>query len=85
MNHLPEQARKDGKTTFRSIEINRKEIEFSEGFADLHTETYRSILSGNGNGPEDVKSSIELVYNLRKSQPIGKVPHSHAFLKDATV
>jgi UDP-N-acetyl-2-amino-2-deoxyglucuronate dehydrogenase len=82
-HHLPEKARLNSKTTFRSIEIDGKEIEFSEGFTDLHTETYRSILSGNGHGPADARPSIELVYNLRNLKPIGKVPHSHDFFKQS--
>lgn len=84
LNHIPPEVKKNGGTTFRSIEINEKEVEFSEGFIDLHTESYRSILSGKGFGPEDARPSIELVYNLRNLRPIGKLPHSHKFFKDAT-
>jgi UDP-N-acetyl-2-amino-2-deoxyglucuronate dehydrogenase len=85
LKYVPAELEKSGKTTFRSITVNGKEIEFSEGFADLHSEMYRSILSGNGFGPEVAKPSVELVYNLRNLKPIGNVPHSHEFLKKATL
>jgi UDP-N-acetyl-2-amino-2-deoxyglucuronate dehydrogenase len=85
LRHLPEIAKINAKTTYRSIEIDGKEVEFSEGFTDLHTETYRSILSGNGYGPESARPSIELVHKLRKLLPIGKVAHSHDLLKNAAL
>ncbi|MBN2765047.1 MAG: Gfo/Idh/MocA family oxidoreductase, partial [Paludibacteraceae bacterium] len=47
---LPEEIIRMGKRTFRSIKINKSELEFSEGFTELHTETYRNILDGNGFG-----------------------------------
>ena len=50
---------------FRSILIDNKELEFSEGFTDLHTESYKNILTGNGFGIDDAADSIELVYNLK--------------------
>lgn len=81
INNLPSTARQKGQTTFRSIEIDGKEVEFSEGFTDLHTEVYRSILAGKGFGPQDARQSIDLVHNLRKCIPLGKVPHSHEYLK----
>jgi UDP-N-acetyl-2-amino-2-deoxyglucuronate dehydrogenase len=81
INNVPEAARNTGKTTYRSIEIDGKEVEFSEGFADLHTEVYRSILSGNGFGPEDTRQSIQAVSNIRNAKPTGIAPHSHEFLQ----
>ncbi|MCX7696310.1 MAG: Gfo/Idh/MocA family oxidoreductase [Bacteroidales bacterium] len=56
------------KRTYRSIIVDGKEIEFSEGFTDLHTESYRNILAGNGFGIEDVRPSIELTYLIRNSK-----------------
>jgi len=58
--HTPE-----GQTTFRSITLDGKEIEFSKGFTDLHTESYKQILSGNGFPIETVRPSIELVSSIR--------------------
>jgi UDP-N-acetyl-2-amino-2-deoxyglucuronate dehydrogenase len=83
VNSVPEQARKAGKTTFRSITIDNKEVEFSEGFTDLHTEIYRDILAGNGFGPQDARASIQTVHNIRNAKAIGISPNSHEFLKKA--
>ena len=54
-----------GKPTFREITINDKSLEFSEGFTDLHQESYAAILNGNGFGLDDVMPSIKLVSALR--------------------
>ena len=37
---LPEEVRAQGKPTFRSIEIDGQELEFSENFTDLHSRVY---------------------------------------------
>jgi UDP-N-acetyl-2-amino-2-deoxyglucuronate dehydrogenase len=65
-NHIPESVKAAGKRTFRSLSIENQELEFSEGFTDLHTSSYRQILEGNGFCIQDAKASIELVHSLRK-------------------
>jgi UDP-N-acetyl-2-amino-2-deoxyglucuronate dehydrogenase len=65
-DHLPVQAKEQGKRTFRSITVDGEEVEFSEGFTDLHTRSYEHILSGNGFGLEDARRSIEIVHGIRK-------------------
>lgn len=65
-NNIPEKFRKDGRNTFRSIRIGEEEVEFSEGFTDLHTKVYEEILSGRGFGIEDTRMSIDLVHRIRK-------------------
>ena len=55
------------KTTFRSITVDGQEIEFSEGFADLHTRVYEEILAGRGFGLDDARASIEIAHKLRKA------------------
>jgi len=67
--NLPEAAQLAGKTTYRSIEIDGEEFEFSEGFADLHTAVYREIMAGRGLGLDEARPSINLVYELRNSLP----------------
>jgi UDP-N-acetyl-2-amino-2-deoxyglucuronate dehydrogenase len=80
IDDLPQEAKEKGKTTFRSITIDGEEFEFSEGFTDLHTRMYEVILEGNGYGLSDVRSSIELTYNLRMS-PVSKLtPELHSFM-----
>jgi UDP-N-acetyl-2-amino-2-deoxyglucuronate dehydrogenase len=64
-NHLPKQVKEQGKRTFRSLKMNNREIEFSDGFTDLHTLSYQEILKGNGFGLNDAKPSIELAHQIR--------------------
>lgn len=52
-------------STFREITINNRSLEFSDGFTDLHKESYAAILNGNGFGLNDVMPSIKLVSALR--------------------
>jgi UDP-N-acetyl-2-amino-2-deoxyglucuronate dehydrogenase len=65
---LPEEVAKQ-KTTYRSITLDGEEIEFSDGFTDLHTRSYEEILAGQGFGLDEVRSSVEIVSQLR-SVPI---------------
>lgn len=64
-DHLPQSAVAAGKRTFRSITVNGEEVEFSEGFTELHTRSYEEILKGNGYGIEDARKSIEIVHDIR--------------------
>ena len=64
---VPAAERAAGKTTFRSLSLDGEEIEFSDGFADLHTQVYREILAGRGFGIEDARPSITLVHAIRKA------------------
>jgi|TARA_B110000211_G_scaffold159485_1_gene180588 UDP-N-acetyl-2-amino-2-deoxyglucuronate dehydrogenase len=50
---------------FRSIKVNDEEIDFSDGFTDLHTKSYKKILNGNGFTLEDAKPALELVHKIR--------------------
>lgn len=63
--HLPPSATVSGKRTYRSLKMEGEEIEFSEGFTDLHTMSYKSILGRQGFGLEEARRSIELVHKLR--------------------
>jgi UDP-N-acetyl-2-amino-2-deoxyglucuronate dehydrogenase len=62
---LPETAVAARKSTYRSLVISGEEVEFSDGFTDLHTHVYREILAGRGYGIEDARPSIELVHDIR--------------------
>jgi UDP-N-acetyl-2-amino-2-deoxyglucuronate dehydrogenase len=66
---LPASARAQGKRTFRSITIDGQEVEFSEGFTDLHSATYRDLLAGGGFGLEDARPAVELVHRIRHAAP----------------
>lgn len=80
-NDIPEATKLTGKRTFRSITMEGREIEFSEGFTDLHTDSYRQILAGNSFGLSDARSSIQTVYTIRNTQPTGLVGDYHPFCK----
>jgi UDP-N-acetyl-2-amino-2-deoxyglucuronate dehydrogenase len=77
---IPEVARKEGLATYRSIMMEGKEIEFSGGFTDLHTESYRDIIDGKGFGIYEARKSIEIVHNIRVTKPIGLKGDYHPIL-----
>jgi len=70
-NTLPGEIKKVGKRTYRSITLEGQEMEFSEGFADLHTKSYEAILSGDGFTLPQAFASIELAHTIRKQTPVG--------------
>jgi len=78
-DHLPEGIKARGQRTYRSITFNGEEIEFSEGFTDLHTESYRQILDGRGFGLDDALPSIELVHSIRHGPQFGPSDDAHPF------
>jgi len=80
-NLLPEAAKKAGKSTYRSILFEGEELEFSEGFTDLHTVVYKDILAGRGYGLEDARASIEIVEELRELSALGLNQRSHPLLR----
>jgi UDP-N-acetyl-2-amino-2-deoxyglucuronate dehydrogenase len=65
---LPFKVNPGGKSTFRSIQVDGSEIEFSEGFVDLHTKVYQHVLDGAGFGIGDARPAIELAHRIRTSQ-----------------
>lgn len=77
---LPEDTKKQNLRTYRSITIDREELEFSKGFEDLHIESYNDIISGKGFGLKDTKASIELVYQIRSCPITTKNENTHLFL-----
>ena len=78
---IPEEIRNSGQRTYRSITVEGKEIEFSGGFTDLHTESYNQILEGKGFGLEETKTSIQIAHDIRNAQPIGLKGDYHPFAK----
>ncbi len=80
-NDLPFSAKAGGKTTFRSITVDGKEIEFSEGFTDLHTRVYEETLAGRGFGIKDARPSIDLTYAIRSAEISPKDELIHPLLK----
>lgn len=80
-DYIPENIKNSGKRTFRSIKVDGDEIEFSDGFTDLHTKSYEHILSGEGFGLDEARNSINIVSSIRKMSPIGLRGEYHPFCK----
>lgn len=74
---LPQKAREKGRTTFRSITVDGVEVEFTDGFSDLHTRVYEETLAGRGFGIADARPSIGLVHRIR-TERIGRTRPPHA-------
>lgn len=80
-DYLPPEAVAAGKRTYRSITIAGEELEFSDGFTELHTESYRHILGGGGFGLDDARRCIETVYDIRHATPQGLSGDYHPFCR----
>ena len=78
---LPEKQVSEGQRTYRSIRVDGEEINFSDGFTDLHTESYRKILEGDGFSPDDARPSIQLAYEIRHAKIQELRGEYHPFLK----
>lgn len=74
---IPAAVKATGARTYRSISVEGKEIEFSEGFTDLHTLSYKAILEGKGYGLEAARHAVEIAHTIRNAQPIGLVGNYH--------
>ena len=66
--HLPDGAKARGQRTYRSITVDEREVEFSDGFTDLHTDSYRHILAGQGFGLADAKTAVSIVQVIRTAE-----------------
>ena len=65
---IPKVLKEKGQRTYRSITVNGEEIEFSDGFTELHTKSYEEINKGNGFGLEDARQSIDIVHTIRNAE-----------------
>lgn len=79
--HLPENAVDGEKRTYRSITVDGDEFEFSQGFTELHLESYKKILAGEGFGLEEARNSIQIVHDIRNATPIGLHGDYHPLAK----
>lgn len=80
-NTIPDEVKATGKRTYRSMLLEGEEIEFSDGFTELHTESYKNVLSGNGFGLMEAMPSIQIVHEIRTQKPVGLVGNYHPFAK----
>lgn len=81
-NDLPDSV-KGKKTTFRSITVDGVEVEFSEGFTDLHSRSYEEIVAGRGFGLDEVRTSINIVSGFRNAPVSQGSSPIHAFAQKA--
>jgi UDP-N-acetyl-2-amino-2-deoxyglucuronate dehydrogenase len=80
-NDIPTEAKEKGQRTFRSVTVEGEEVEFSEGFTDLHTATYREIIEGRGFGLDEVRQSVITAHTIRNARPIGLQGNYHPILR----
>ena len=80
VNHVPAALRAQNKRTFRSLTMDESEIEFSDGFTNLHTLSYEKILQGKGFTLLDAAPSIELVHQFREAPLTLNSAHQHPLL-----
>ncbi|WP_423708669.1 Gfo/Idh/MocA family oxidoreductase [Undibacterium sp. WLX3042] len=78
-NDLPEDV-KGKKTTYRNIDISGEQLEFSDGFTDLHTVSYQEILAGRGYGLDDARHCIETVSTIRTAVIQAPTADAHPFI-----
>lgn len=80
-NDLPIAPESGERNTHRSITVDGYEVEFTEGFTDLHTRIYERTLLGDGFGVAEARPSITLAHEIRSTDPTtGKLPR-HAKLQ----
>ena len=77
---LPKEVKEKQQRTFRAITIDLEELEFSDGFTELHTISYQKILQHKGFGLAEVRPSIEIVHDIRNAE-IENLGYKHPFLK----
>ena len=65
---LPAEIKAKNQSTYGSIKVDGEEIEFSNGFTNLHTESYKQIIAGKGFGIEEARTSIEIVHDIRNKE-----------------
>lgn len=77
---LPEGYLENGRPAFRSLTLDGQELEFSDGFTDLHAVVYKQTLAGNGFRLDDARASIQVVHDIRHSPISTSQDHQHPYL-----
>lgn len=77
VNDVPEAERAKGKRTYRAVVADGEDIEFSDGFTELHTRIYEEVLAGRGFGVEENRVAIETVAHIRDAaiSPVSELTH----------
>ena len=77
VNDVPAAERAQGKRTYRAVVADGENIEFSDGFTELHTRIYEEVLAGRGFGVEENRVAIETVANIRRAAIAAKSDLTH--------
>jgi len=80
-NDLPFELQDGKPATYRSMKIDGQEFKFSDGFSELHTESYKKILAGEGFTTKDVLASVQIASDIRSAEAIGLKGDYHPILK----
>jgi UDP-N-acetyl-2-amino-2-deoxyglucuronate dehydrogenase len=78
---IPDAVKKENKRTFRAITVDGEEVEFSEGFGNLHTRSYEEILKGNGFGLYEAMPSIQVSHDIREAAVVTPKGDYHPLIK----
>jgi UDP-N-acetyl-2-amino-2-deoxyglucuronate dehydrogenase len=76
---LPFPVQPGSRSTYRSITVDGQDIEFSEGFTNLHTHVYEETLAGRGFGIAAARPSIQLTHRIRTAElsPVDDLAHPY--------
>ncbi|MCG8449225.1 MAG: Gfo/Idh/MocA family oxidoreductase, partial [Pirellulales bacterium] len=77
---LPESVVEKGGYAHRSMTYEGQEIEFSDGFTELHTRVYEEILAGRGTGIRDTRPAIELAHAISRSEVTSSLDEAHPLI-----
>ena len=80
-NDLPSDVIKSNKKIYRSINVNNKELVFTDGFEDLHSKSYAKILNNEGFGIDEARLAIETVSKIRNLKELTLKGDYHPMLK----
>lgn len=81
VGYVPASWRAQGRRTHRSMRLDGEEIEFSEGFTELHTRVYERTLAGQGFGLEDTYEAMATVAQIRRLPLSSQTATMHPFLQ----
>ena len=69
------------QNTYRHMRVDEEEVEFTQGFEDLHTKSYEEILSHRGFGLKSALPSLEVIERIGQLTPIGLKGEYHPLAK----
>lgn len=63
---LPVATRAEGRRVHRELSVDDWSLEFSEGFSELHTDSYRQLLSGKGWGIDEALPALQWIQSIQQ-------------------